>query len=65
MINRKKYIIKYEINNFKQFHYVGNHDTLGIVKASLSEKDADLSKLLTTRFKLVGARFISLQKVKK
>lgn len=65
VIDRKKYIVKYEINNFKQFHYVGNHDTLGIVKASLNEKDADLSKLLIERFKLVGARFISLQKVKK
>lgn len=65
VIDRKKYIVQFEILNFKQFHYVGNHDVTGILKASLNEKNADLSKLLIERFKFCGARFISLQKVKK
>lgn len=65
IIDRQKYIVKYEIQNFKTWHYIGNHDTLGIVKASLNDKEKDLSKLLIDRFKMVGVRFISLTKIKK
>ena len=65
VIDHKKYIVKYEILNCKQFHYIGNHDTYGIIKASLNEKDKDLSKLLIERFKFIGAKFISLNVIKK
>lgn len=64
-LERKQYQIKYEIKNYKTWHYVGHHDVLGIVSASLKEKDADLSKLLIERFSLVGVRFISLEIIKK
>ncbi len=65
VIDKQKYIVKYEITNFKQFHYVANHDVYGLVKASLFEKNNDLSKVLIDRFKLSGAKFISLQLIKK
>lgn len=64
-IDEKNYIVKYQIENYKQWHYVGNHDPLGIVKSSLRGNNEDLSKTLIERFNLVGARFISLEVIKK
>ena len=64
-IGRKEYIIRYEIENFKTFHYIGKHDVYGIVNASLKEPTDDLSKLLIDRFNLIGVRFISLEVVKR
>ena len=64
-IENETYIVKYQIENYKQWHYVGNHDSFGIVRSSLLRKDEDLSKLLIERFNLAGAKFITLEKMKK
>ena len=64
-VNAKNYIVRYEIENFKTFHYEGNHDVLGIVTSCLNAKTDDLSKLLIERFNQVGARFISLEIIKR
>ena len=64
-IKREDYIVKFQINNFYRYHYYGAHDAEGIVKASLSENSTDLSALLIKRFNDVGAKFISLEKVKR
>ena len=64
-IGRKEYFVKYEIENFKTFHYIGKHDVKGVVNASLNEPTKDLSKLLIERFNIIGARFISLEIIKR
>lgn len=64
-IKREDYIVKFQIKNFYRYHYYGAHDAEGIVKASLSENPTDLSALLIKRFNDVGAKFISLEKVKR
>ena len=64
-INRINYLLTYEIIDVKKFHYEGNHDFLGIVKASLKEDKTKISDYLINRFNLVGVRFIKLEKLKK
>ena len=50
-IDRKEYILRYQIEDFEKFHYIGNHDAYGIVCAALKSNTEDLSKYLITRFK--------------
>ncbi len=64
-IKDETYIVTYQIENYKTWHYVGNHDSLGIVRSSLNQNPQDLSKLLIERFSLVGVKFISLERMKK
>lgn len=64
-IDKKNYIVKYEIENFKTFHYLGNHDVYGIVNSALKSNSEDLSKILIEKFNYIGAKFISLEIIKK
>lgn len=62
-INREKYSVKFDILNFKDYHYIGAHDAAGICKASLQDSKDNLSETLIKRFEKVGCRFVSLDKI--
>ncbi len=64
-INRDKYSVKFDILNFKDYHYIGAHDAIGICKASLQDSKDNLSETLIKRFEKVGCKFVSLDKILK
>lgn len=64
LINRVDYQITYEIEDVKQYHYVGHHDIEGILRATLLDSKDNLSEALIKRYKEVGVKFITLEKLK-
>jgi regulator of protease activity HflC (stomatin/prohibitin superfamily) len=64
LINRVDYQITYEIEDVKQYHYVGHHDIEGILRATLMDSKDNLSEALIKRCKEVGVKFITLEKLK-
>ncbi len=64
-IDKDNYLVRYKIENFKTFHYVGVHDVVNPIKTALKFHQEDLSKDLIERFNNIGAKFISLEKIKK
>lgn len=64
LINRVDYQITYEIEDVKQYHYVGHHDIEGILRATLMDSKDNLSDALIKRCKEVGVKFMTLEKLK-
>ncbi len=62
-VNKQEYKLKYEIEDVKMFHYIGKHDVESILVASLRDDNDNLSETLSKRYKQIGVKFISLEKI--
>lgn len=60
-----EYIITYEIEDIKKFHYEGHHDVESVLRACLNDRFSNLGDALTSRLNFIGIKFIKLEKVKK
>lgn len=59
----RKYLVSYEIDDFKLFHYVGHEDLKSLLDLALRESPSDPAASLRRRAPLIGVSFKSLEAV--